>query len=318
MPIDSLESLAGKRVLVTGASGFVGSNLVRRLVKERCEVSVLMRPGGDLGRLEGLQSQVRMYWSDLMDLAGVSEAVSGAHPDIVFHLAASGVAPVPVDPITVVDVNVRGTLNVLESLRGIPLSRFIYSGSCFEYGGGERLREDEPLSPTTVYAASKVGAWYLIHTYGKTQDYPVVTLRLFMVYGPGEHPSRLIPFAITNALAGRDIPLTDGTQTRDLVYIDDVVQAFVLAAVREGVVGRTINICSSQPISVIEIVREILDILSNPVQPLPGKLPHRVGEMIQLWGDNTLARDLLGWSPEVSLRKGLTQTIRWVQNCGKE
>lgn len=304
----------GSRVFVTGASGFLGAHVVRRLIAEGMEVAILVRDPDRVLRLQALQTGMPVVVvGDLLDQERLQAAITGWQPQVVYHLAAAGVNPAASTPAEVVQSNVLGTLNLLEACRGLAVSRFVYAGSCAEYGSGHDLSEDRRPAPTNVYGASKAAAGLLVQTYGRMYGLPTVWLRPFMIYGPLERRGRLVTHTILTALSGEDIRMTGGEQERDFVYIDDVVDGFIRAAddAYPAAVGETINLSSGEGVPIREVVALILEIMGHPVKAVLGALPYREGEMWQQSGDNTRARRLLDWSPRVSLREGLERTIAW-------
>jgi UDP-glucose 4-epimerase len=213
----------------------------------------------------------------------------------------------------VVQSNVVGTLNLLEACRGFALHRFVYAGSCAEYGSGRDLTEEMLPAPTNVYGASKAAAGLLVQTYQRTYGLPTVWLRPFMLYGPMERRGRLVANTILTALSGEDMRMTGGDQERDFIYVDDAVEGFMRATddAYPQAIGQTINLCSGRGLPIREVVVLLLELMGNPVQAVFGAVPYREGEMWLQSGDNRRAHGLLNWAPQVSLREGLERTIAW-------
>jgi nucleoside-diphosphate-sugar epimerase len=288
---------------VTGASGFVGSQLVRRLVESGADVVALVRPESDLWRIQEVLDWVELATApDDARLGGVTT---------VYHLAAAGVRPGVADPASVVEANVLGTLRVLELARDVGASRFVYCGSCFEYGSGERLREDAPLRPPSEYAASKSAGWLLAQAFANAHGLPVVSVRPFTAYGPFEAAYRLVPSVILSALEGAPVELTGGEQTRDLVYVGDVADGLIAAASSERALGGMFNLCTGTSRSVREVAETIVELTGEPVPLRLGALPERAVEYRSLSGDPTRAAEVLGWEAGTPLDEGLTRTIEW-------
>jgi len=304
----------GARVLVTGASGFLGSHLVRRLVREQAKVFVLLRSGAKLVRLESIKHKFHIVYGDLCDALGILRIVEESHPEIVFHLAAAGVDPRQRNPQSVLETNVLGTMNILEACRRQELRCMVHIGSCFEYGDGSGFREEEYPTPHDVYAVSKVAAWLLVGMYARRYELPIVTLRPFTAYGPWERIDRLIPTTIVHALRGQPLQVTAGEQERDWVFVEDLVEGFVLAALNPNVIGETINLCSGQGTSVRDIVKKVLALVGNPIKVSWGVVPYREGELWHNSGDPTKAERVLGWTANTSLDVGLQQTIVWYRD----
>jgi len=223
-----------------------------------------------------------------------------------------------------VQVNVMGTLNLLEALTETDCDCFINTGTCYEYGhhtppppvppkvgGPGRQHEDQMVDPINAYAASKSAAWLFCNMYHRTRYYPIVTVRPFTTYGPRQSPRALIPQTILSALEGQDFEMTGGEQTRDFTYVDDVVEGYIRASLSERAIGQTFNLGAGKERPIKEVVLKVLELMGNPVRPLIGALPYRPREIWRLYADNNKARDLLGWRPRVGLEDGLRKTIAW-------
>jgi len=308
------ESLADQRVLVTGASGFIGSHLVRRLIEIGSSVVALIRPSANLWRIEDVIDRIETIEGDLRHLDRDKISAGLSDTKVIFHLAASGVDAAADDQATIVDTNVMGTLALLQLGCELEVDRFVYCGSCFEYGGGTRLREDHFNSdPISEYAASKTAGYLLANTFARRYGLPVTTLRPFQVYGPFEGSNRLIPQTIAKSLRGEEIELTGGEQSRDFVYVDDVVDAFLRAAMIPEAVGGTFNVCGGVETSVKDAVSAIIELTGGIAAPLFGALPYRPTEIWSLTGNPSRAEGILGWRSNTSLKNGLLQTISWVK-----
>jgi len=307
------------RVLVTGATGFIGSHLAERLVAEGAEVTLLIKPGASKANVTSILDKVHIHEVDLRDGQRVQELMRECRPRKVYHLAAVGVTDPGVDPRLAVQVNVIGTLNLLEALRETGCDCFVNTGTCYEYGHNTPpMREDQMVDPINAYAASKSAAWLFCNMYHRTHGYPIVTVRPFTVYGPRQSERALIPQVILHALRGEDFPMTGGEQGRDWIYVDDVVEGILRASLAEAAIGQVINLCTGEEHTVREVVEKVLELMGNPIQPLIGALSYRRGEIWHLVGDNARARELLGWEPQVSLEEGLQETVRWYTDGGEQ
>ncbi len=301
------------RVFVTGGTGMIGSHLVRSLRKEGYLVWVLTRLGSGRIRLRDIED-VQFIETDLLDREALDQAFQRVRPHVVFHLASTLWAQGPrLEPMDHLRANAMGTMTLLEVLCGYPHTKVVVTGSSSVYGSGSHLREDRMLAPTSVYGATKAAASLLMQTYARAYGLRTVELRLFMPYGPGELPIRLVPHTILSALAGQDVPMTLGTQQRDLIYIDDVVDALMLAAATDLAPGTVINIGSGAGVPVRQVVETILELMGHPVKALLGAVPMRPDELMECSADITAARQQLGWQPRVSLRQGLERTIAWLK-----
>ena len=276
-------------------------------------MTVLTRPSSDPWRIRDLLTQVETSHGDLAHLNAARIQPSLADVRFVFHLAAAGVDQSNQDAQSLVETNVLGTLRLLKLARDLKVERFVSCGSCLEYGSGSLLSEDALPQPSSVYGASKSAAWLLAHTYFRQYSLPVVSLRPFTVYGPLESRRRLIPHAILNALDGANIELTGGEQARDFVYVEDVVEAFLTAAVVPEAVGGTFNLCTGTASSVREVVRSIIELTGSSAKALHGALPYRSTEIWVQSGNPVRAEETLGWEATTSIREGLDNTIRWLR-----
>jgi len=296
-------------VLVTGATGFIGPHLVRRLIAAGARVACLLESQAEE---RNLPAGAAGHEADLRGGQAVREIVRAIRPAVVFHLAAVGVTEFGVDPTTAVEVNVGGTLNLLTALEGTGYRRFLFVGTSHEYGHSQPpFREEQTPAPANVYAASKSAAWLFCQMYQRTRGWPVVGVRPFGAYGPGQRPPAFLPALIRAGLRGQDFDMTGGEQVRDLVYVADVVEGMIRAAVAPGVEGRTFNLCSGEGVSLAEVARRALALMGGPSRVNLGALPYRAGQIWRMVGDNAAARQALGWQPTVSLDEGLRRTVAW-------
>jgi len=308
-----MSELAGKRVLVTGATGFIGSHLTRRLVAEGARVSAFMRATSDRRSLADALDRVSVHEVDIGDADGVSAAMARIRPEVVFHLAAIGMSEPFISPKVAMRVNVHGTLHLLEAAHQLGVRRFVHSGTAYEYGDAARSDPlaKEGLDPINIYAASKAAAWAFVRMYARTYGLPAVTMRLFAVYGPGQPPKTLVPSAVCAALEGRDFPMTPGEQMRDFVFVSDVVEGYLRAATAPGVEGVSIDLGAGQAWTIGEVVTRLFELAGSQGKPLVGALPYRPGETMKQVADTRAARELLNWQATTSLEDGLRQTVEW-------
>jgi nucleoside-diphosphate-sugar epimerase len=304
-----LAALRDASILVTGATGFIGPHLARRLTAAGAQVTCLMLSEAEL---RALPAGVTGHVADLRDASAVRTAVQAIRPAIVFHLAAVGVTDFGIDPITAVQVNVEGTLDLLTALEGTGYRRFVFVGTSHEYGSNRPpFREEQPPAPANVYAASKSAAWLFCQMYHRTRGWPVVSVRPFGVYGPGQRPPAFLPALIHTALRGQDFPMTGGKQVRDLIYVKDVVEGMIHAAAVPDIEGQVFNLCSGEVVSLAELAQRVVTLMGDPIRVNLGALPYRPGEMWRMVGDNSRARQVLEWQPTTPLAEGLRRTIAW-------
>lgn len=303
----------GLRVVVTGAGGHLGSQLVHHLLAHGANVSVLLRSSTDLWRLEGITKQLTIYHTDLeqFDIEDLAKKIGGV--DVFYHLAAVGVNPNCQDASVMIRANVTGTHNALMLAQQLKVGRFIYCGSCFEYGAGELLSEDAWPTPVSEYGASKVAGWVLANTFGRKYGLPVVSLRPFTLYGPWESSYRLVSQVIYSCIDGKDIKLTDGAQGRDFIFIDDALEAFLNAATLEGIEGQTFNVGTGTSVTIKDMVALIMQLMQTKIEAQWGSLPNRLDELRIISANNpSKARAQLQWQACTTLEMGLQKTIDWV------
>ena len=248
-----LAGLSGRRVLVTGASGFVGSHVVHRLVALGAQVAAVSSSAtaDSPGRLRGVIDDIALLPGDLNDPASMATVVAQAQPELVIHHAALTHVGKSFSRINEhIETNISGTANLLAALGG-GYERFVYVGSGDVYGDAPiPFREDGPVGPLSPYAVSKYAAERFCRMFQQAYDWPIVCLRPFNVYGPEQSPDRIIPELILSALSGRDLDMTEGRQSREFMYIDDVVDAFLRALTMPGADGEVINVSSGEEVSI--------------------------------------------------------------------
>ena len=291
-------------VLVTGATGFIGRPLVRALVAQGCEVGALVLPEDPVTGLDG----VRRFEGDLTVAESVQAAVMAFRPRAVMHLAAVGMASARSSPVELCQVNVMGTLHLLEAVReAASVERLVCVGSSYEYGA---RRADDGLDPFSPYSASKVAAWAFARAAFNAWGAPVVWARPFQVYGPGQHPAALVPAAMRAACAGEDFPMTRGEQQRDFIYVDDVVGGLMAALRAPDLEGRVLDLGTGTLHRLYDVVAQIWALAQAPGQIRAGALPYRPGEVTAIPADVQRTRLLTGWTAQIPLRQGLVRTLR--------
>lgn len=296
------------RILVTGATGFIGANLTDRLVEDGHEVFVFLRPSANAWRLRGIEPRVRSLVGELRDLPGMSDL---PRFEVIFHLASAAVDQQTRDVVGMLDTNVHGTWAVLTAAARIGVRRLVLMGSSGEYGPAVRAREDQALQPNAEYGATKAAATLLAHAFGRRTGLDVVTLRPFSVFGPLEAPYRLVSYCIQRTLAGLPVEVTNGSQTRDYVFIDDVIDACLAAAEQRDAAGQIFNVCSGLSTSVREMVTRITAACGSQVAPRFGAHPDNPTEMWTTSGDPARAARVLRWRTNTTIEDGIARTVEW-------
>lgn len=318
-------NLNGKKILVTGADGFIGSHLTEALVRRGHDVRafVYYNSFNSWGWLDDSPTDIRqsldVFAGDIRDPYGVKAAMQGC--DVVLHLAALIAIPYSYhSPDTYVDTNVKGTLNVVQAARELGVSKVVHTSTSEVYGTARfvPITEAHPLQGQSPYSASKIGADQIAMSFHASFGTPVATIRPFNTYGPRQSARAVLPTIITQIANGaRTLKLGALHPTRDFNYVADTVRGFIAVAESDRAVGEVINIGSNYEISIGDSVRLIAELMQAEVeiQTDDVRLRPEKSEVERLWADNTKARELAGWTPEYAdiegLRRGLAQTIEW-------
>jgi len=310
-----LNKLKGKNILVTGGAGFIGSHIVDRLSPENKVIVLDNLFSGLLSNLEKSKDRITFVKGDILDKALIKDIV--AEVEFVFHLAAHvGNIRSIKDPYFDMDVNIRGTLNLLEACRTSNVKRLVYSSSGAIFGEAKYLPIDEehPLNPESPYAVSKLAAEKYCFAFHKVYNLPTVALRYFNAYGSRQDTSEYanaISIFLSRTRDGKPITIFgDGEQTRDFVFIDDIVTANILAAIQPAAVGEIFNISTGQEHTIKQLVSIIQQVSAR--QSLVSHADPRAGEVRYSRANIEKARKLLGYSPKTSLKVGLLSTWKEV------
>ena len=296
------------RILVTGGAGFIGSHLVRKLLAHGDEVVVLTRPSTNLDRLGDVEKSIRVVHGDVGDAAGVLSALGAWRPEACAHLAWYG------DPKTY--LTSHANLDELSASNAFLLAlmqagcrRFLMTGTCAEYAPStDRLREDSPAGPSTLYAASKLALQLVSAQLATEFDARVTWARIFHLFGPFENSQRLVPALINALLADKEFGATAGDQVRDYLHVADVASALCGLIDRE--VDGVVNICSGNPVTVRELIETTADILDRRELVRFGQVTSRRWDPPYICGDNARLVNA-GWRPNFDLRSGLEETVDW-------
>lgn len=314
-----------KKVLVTGADGFIGSHLTEALVRGGYDVKafVFYNSFNSWGWLdhctEDIKGQFDVFSGDIRDPHGVRTAMTGC--DEVLHLAALIAIPYSYhSPDTYVDTNIKGTLNIVHAARELGVSKVVHTSTSEVYGTARfvPITEAHPLQGQSPYSASKIGADHIAQSFYLSFGTPVVTLRPFNTYGPRQSARAVIPTIITQIVNGlRQIKLGALHPTRDFNYVADTVSGFVSALESDAAIGEVINIGSNFEVSIGDTARTIAEVLNTEIEILTDekRLRPDKSEVERLWADNAKAQELLGWQPAYGglegFRYGLAETVEW-------
>jgi len=310
-----------KKVLVTGADGFIGSHLVEQLLEEGNEVKafVLYNSFNSYGWLDTLPKNIlkniEIFSGDVRDPNGVRVAMEGCNT--VYHLAALIAIPYSYhSPDSYVDVNIKGTLNILQAGRLLNTERILVTSTSEVYGTAQYVPIDEkhPYQGQSPYSASKIGADRMAESFYRSFNMPVTIVRPFNTFGPRQSARAVIPTIITQLLNGEtEIKLGDIIPTRDLLYVKDTVKGFTAIAKEKKTIGEEINIATQQEISVGDLAQKLIDLINPKAKIITDnqRIRPKNSEVYRLLGANEKIKNLTGWKPENNLDQGLQQTIEW-------
>jgi nucleoside-diphosphate-sugar epimerase len=304
--------MSGRVALVTGATGFIGSHVARRLLRQGVKVHVLCRAQSNFHRLKDVRTALETHEVSLSDGAGLTALVRTIRPHQIFHLAAATVvAGVTGSAEELLSVNVLGTVNLLEACAAVDYGSLVTTGDSFEYtASAEPLREDGCCRPDTLHGISKLSATLCAQSLAHTTGRPIVTLRLFSTYGPDDNPRRLVPRVIAGALAGTPIALSRRDISRDWVYVDDVVDLYMEAASRaQELRGGVFNAGSGVALTIGEITDRLVQLTGGTATPQWGVFAAPAHDVTPWTASTSHTFAAFAWRPKTALDDGLRLTI---------
>lgn len=302
-----------KRIILTGGTGFIGTNLARRLLKEGHDLHLLVRPNYKPWRLEEIKNDVHLHVVDLANTVGLNSVVEQIRPDWIFHLAVYGAYPFQSDVRQMVQTNIIGTINLIEACLRTDFAAFVNTGTSLEYGSKDHSPpEAEFLEPSSNYAVTKASATLFCRYTAQSQRVHLPTLRLYSVYGPYEESTRLMPTLIRHGLKGELPPLVNPDTAHDYVYVEDVVDAYLLAAIKPSQEpGAVYNVGTGIQTSLRKVVEVAQRVMGIAVEPKWGSMPNRNWDTSVWVADNRKIRETLGWQPRFPFEEGFRLAVGW-------
>jgi nucleoside-diphosphate-sugar epimerase len=305
-----------RRVIVTGASGFVGANVARRLLREGHEVHLLVRAAHASWRIDEIRRDIRLHVADLADAQAVTKKIDEIKPAWIFHLAAQGGYSWQTDIAQIFQTNLTGTINLVEACLKTGFESFVHTGSSSEYGFKDHApAENEWIEPNSHYAIAKASATLYCRYTAQARQANITTLRLYSAYGPYEEPKRLMPNLIRHGLRGEWPPLVNPDIARDYVHVEDVCDACLLAAqTRPPEFGAVYNVGTGIQTTLREVVETARRLLDIKAEPQWGSMPSRKWDSSTWRADNRKIQAELDWRPHHTFEAGLAKMIEWQRN----
>lgn len=305
-------------ILITGSTGFIGSNLVRHLIENYDDIHIFIRKESKLWRIKDIIGNVNIHYVDLINKTEVSKVVEKIKPQTIFHLAAYGAYPFQNDVEKIKSVILDGTMNLIEACLKHKFTIFINTGSNSEYGFKKSpMKESDILCPNSHYAVMKAAATNYCQFIAKSQDKPIVTVRPFHIYGPYEEPSRLIPKLVTKLLNNKLPKLVSQDIARDMLYIDDAISLYGIIATKKEINGGIYNMGSGSQSTIRMIVDITIGLIRTTITPNWDSMESRIWDQKTWVADMTKVKGLFDWQPRYSLSEGLLKTINWYKNTLK-
>lgn len=301
-----------KRILVTGAAGFIGACLVEDLVLEKYEVSIIVRETSNLWRLNKVIDKIKVYYCDITNKKKLEEIAQKANPEYIFHLATYGAYYFQEENDLIIKNNIIGTQNLVEAFSKIDYKSFVNVGSSSEYGiKNNPMKENDLLEPINIYGISKAASTLYCDMVNKTQGKPIGTVRLFSAYGNYEDKTRLIPSVILSCLKGESPQLANRDAVRDFIYIKDIIDFLKTVAFKEKIIGKIYNLGSGKQRSIGEVVNIIIKEFNEDIKPRWGELEGRKSDTSKWEADMCLVKSELNWEPRYDLNQGIKESIDW-------
>ena len=306
-------------ILITGAAGFVGSNLARYFVKNNIKVNIIVKKSSNLWRLKDIIKNLHIFYADIGDKNKIKNIIKKIKPKTIFHLAAHGAYSDQNDLRKIKSSTLDATFNLLNECKKYKFNTFINTGSSSEYGfKNKAMKETDVLIPNSYYSVFKSSSTLYCQYESLKSNLKIVTIRPFHVYGPFESQSRLIPTLIRSMINKKNIKLVSPKISRDLIYIDDAINFYLMIAKKKGLKGQIFNLASGKKTTIKEIYNLLRSITRYKKINKWGSMKNRYWDQTVWYGNILHVKNKLKWKPEVSLKKGLEKTVNWYKKFYNE
>lgn len=310
-----ITSFKNKTFLITGGYGFIGSHLVRRLLHLQAKIVLFIRASSDSWRLKNILKNIETYEVDIRDKAQVQDAIKKINPDYIFHLAAYGVNSAHIDYMHAIETNIIGTCNIIQAAKFVNCKKIINMGSSSEYGNKmEPIHENMLLTPVDIYGSTKAASTILAHQIASENNINLITLRPFGIFGEAEEPHKLFSYIILQVLQNKDVNLTLCNQLRDYCYIENIIDACILAIENTNVQNEIFNIGSGNIYPLKHYVELLFKHLNTYSRPNYGAIPSRTNERWIPEANIQKIKNSLSWEPRINIEEGIIKTINWYKN----
>jgi nucleoside-diphosphate-sugar epimerase len=303
------------KIFITGIAGFVGSGLARALLADGAEVHGLVRSSSDLWRIADIKDELHLHTGDLLDDESLRAAIKEAKPEVIFHLGVYGAYHVCQNNQDLILRTSFGAIQtLLDAAKENGVGMVVNTGSSSEYGTKDHpMREDELIEPNSYYAVGKAAQTLYCQQFAREEKIPVITLRLFSVYGPGEEPIRFIPTLIAKISANEDMPLVGSGSARDFTYLADVIDAYRAAAKRPELAGEIFNVGTGVQHTIKEAFDIAVELTGSTSKPIIGAYENRSFDTTKWVADVSKASSQLIFTAQYSLEDGIRTTIEWIK-----
>ncbi|MFJ8219150.1 NAD-dependent epimerase/dehydratase family protein [Bacillus cereus] len=310
-----ITSFKNKTFLITGGYGFIGSHLVRRLLNLQAKIVLLIRTSSNSWRLNDILKNIETYEIDIRNKKQVQDAIKKVNPDYIFHLAAYGVNSAHTDYMHAIETNIIGTCNIIQAAKLVNCKKVIHMGSSSEYGNKmEPIHENMRLSPVDIYGSTKAAATILAHQIASENNINLITLRPFGIFGETEEPHKIFSYIILQVLQNKDVNLTLCNQLRDYCYIENIIDACILAVENTTVQNDIFNIGSGTIHPLKYYVELLFKHLNTNSRPNYGAISSRINERWIPEADVHKIKESLSWEPRINIEEGIIKTINWYKN----
>jgi len=304
-----------KRVLITGANGFIGSHILERMIEYNAELSIILRESSDLWRIEDYLGSVNVYYADIRDLDDVSNCIRKIKPEIIFHMAAYGVDARKNNIYEAIDTNIIGTVNLLHAIGKIGCEKFVNTGTSMQYGNKEGFIDEESnYTPNNIYGSTKAASTILAHQIANEMDIDITTIIPFGVFGEKEGSHKFFPQVILSVLNNKEVKLTPCMQQRDYCYVENIVDGFIMAAETGKTRNMILNIGSGVTLPLKYYVELIIKEMNMEAKVNYGALEYRKNDLWNPKVNIDRIKKVLGWYPKISLEEGIKMTVGWYKN----